>query len=179
MDRVIIICILGVLLIMLASKLFKGGLGLLRIITMAMLFCLMLILISRPNNAPGLLPSLAKRIFSENSVQIAAEASGEVLTDEELSSNGEGTLRPFSAQAELPSSSLSPSPEAAFSGSSTTASSNDLPRPSTPAVSAQSTVRDPQSGVTPPPSAVSEVQSPSSTGSAPSSSTSRPINALW
>ena len=187
MDRVIVICIFGVLAIMLVSKVLKGGLGFLRIALMALLFVLLLGLIARPSDSPGLLPSLAKRIFSENSVPIAAEASGEVLTNEGSSGGGgtssvdSGISRPFSTQATLPSSSITRSAEAAFSGSTTTASSNQIQASSPPSTfSTQSTTLDTsQSGASPPSSASSEVQSPSSTRYTPPSSASRPINALW
>ena len=183
MDRIIIICIFGVLAFMLASKVLKGGLGFLRIITMAMLFCLLVVLVSRPSDSPGLLPSLAKRLLSENSVPIAAEASGEVLTDDGFASgispsSESSASRSFSTQATLPSSTISRSAEAAFSGSTTTASSNQI-EPISPEVtfSTQSTTQTPSTSA--PASAASEVPPPSSTRYTPPASASRPINALW
>lgn len=181
MDRVILLAIAAVIISLLFGQVLKGGLGLLRIISIALVFFLLVLLSARPSDSPGILPLLAKRIWSENSVQISAEASGEVLTDSETPSASSDVSRPFSTQSDISSGSISPSAEAAFSGSITSAGSNDL-EDSIPSstVTPQSTQLDAsQLTETPPSTASSEVQSPSSTRYAPPPSTSRPINALW
>ena len=192
MDRVILLAIAAVVISLLVGQVLKGGLGLLRIISIALVFGIVVLLSARPSNSPGILPSLARRLWSENSVRIAAEASGEVLTEDETASVDVGNSRPFSTQTdELSANSTVRSPEAAFSGATTTASSNDIEgQTPTSTVSPQSTSAQstsPQStpldttpsSTTPPSTAAAEVRSPSSTRAVPSSSTSRPINALW
>ncbi|MEM9215945.1 MAG: hypothetical protein AAGD25_16570 [Cyanobacteria bacterium P01_F01_bin.150] len=191
MNRVIVICILGVLAVMLAGKVLKGGLGLLRIALITMLIALSLNLITRPSDSPGLLSSLANRMFSENSVPIVAEASGEVLTDNETSpTNIVENSSSFSTQASSTARPVSRSSEAAFSGSTTTASSNELEalNPPSSTVSTQSSpvqstpldsLDTTQLDGNPPATASSPVQPSSSIPPIPSSSRSRPINALW
>ena len=181
MNRVIVLAIAAVIISLLLGQVLKGGLGLLRIISIALVFFLLVVLSARPTDSPGLLPSLVKRIWSENSVQIAAEASGEVLTNEDPSAGIETSSvdsegdRSLSPQSALPSNSISRSAEAAFSGSTTTASSNQIEASSPPStLSTQSTT---PSGSAPA-SSSSEVP-PEAPRYTPPASASRPINALW
>lgn len=203
MDRVILLAIAAVVISLLVGQVLKGGLGLLRIISIALVFGIVVLLSARPSGSPGLLPSLAQRLWSANNVRINAEASGEVLTDDGTSSSfGNGSSTPFTAQSDLSANAIPRSPEAAFSGATTTASSNDIesqtptstfstqatsptsatsnlsPSTSSPSVPS-APVDTAQSGTIPPSTASSQVQQPSSTGYTPPPSTSRPINALW
>lgn len=184
MDRVILLAIAAVIISLLFGQVLKGGLGLLRIISIALVFFLLVLLSARPSDSPGILPLLARRLWAENSVQISAEASGEVLTEGETLSESSETSPSFSTQSTVSSSSISPSAEAAFSGSITNAGSNDLadsiPSSTVTPQSAQATPLDTNPSTEIPPStASSEVQSPSATRYTPPPSTSRPINALW
>lgn len=190
MDRVILLAIAGVLISLIVGQIFKGGLGLLRIISIALVVFLMVLLSARPGNSPAILPSLAKRLFSENT--IPAEASGEVLAEE-------GSITPQSAGQSSSASQPSPSfsvddtlvsqtsrsAQAAFSGARTTASSTQIDPP-TPVRETipQSTTQSTSSASTPDERVASPQVEPSSTSSqspsyTPPSSASRPINALW
>lgn len=188
MDRVILLAIAGVLVSLIFGQIFKGGLGLLRIISIALVVFLMVLLSARPSNSPAILPSLAKRLFSENT--IPAEASGEVLREESsITSQSAGqspstqSSQSFSGDDTLVSQ-TSGSAQAAFSGARTTASSTQIDPP-TPVreFTTQSTTQSTSSSTPDERVASPQVESSSTSRQTssytPPSSASRPINALW